>query len=403
MIFRRFGPPLLFAVLGAARIASAQPPTSAEIQTILSLHNQARCAVNPPAESMPALVWDTTLASVAQNWADQETFGHNANRTSDYAALGGSGYVGENIALGMGSATLAGLVNLWIEEGINYDAAANTCASGSCGHYTQVVWADTLRVGCGVSQILAPPFSGARFLVCNYAPGGNFFGERPYEIGTGTNAACSGAPADVTADAGTDVTLIANEFAVAPFTRTGTFTGAATEFEWRLNGAIVSNTLDISASLPPGVHVITFKAQTATSSASDSAVISVVLPALGTPGPQGPPGPAGPAGPEGPMGPIGPEGPAGPAGPPGTNGVDGADGAPGPQGPPGPAGPAGADATAVAGTLLFLPAGVTPPSGYVLIGSTQMSLRPNAAMPDKKDEVKGGAEVKITVNVFRKQ
>ena len=101
MIFRRSVPPFLIAVFGAVGLASAQAPTGAEVATILNLQNQARCAVNPPAENMPALTWDPLLAQVAQAHAEQEQFEFNVDRTTDYAALGGSGYVGETIAIAM--------------------------------------------------------------------------------------------------------------------------------------------------------------------------------------------------------------------------------------------------------------------------------------------------------------
>ena len=45
----------------------------------------------------------------------------------------------------------------------------------SCGHYTQVVWANTLSVGCGVA--VCPT---GTIVVCNYAPPGNYVGEKPY-------------------------------------------------------------------------------------------------------------------------------------------------------------------------------------------------------------------------------
>ena len=103
MIFRRSVPPFLIAIFGAVGLASAQAPTGADVATILNMQNQARCSVSPPAETMPALTWDPLLAQVAQAHADREVFEHNANRTAEYAAVGGSGYVGENIALGGGS------------------------------------------------------------------------------------------------------------------------------------------------------------------------------------------------------------------------------------------------------------------------------------------------------------
>jgi hypothetical protein len=53
--------------------------------------------------------------------------------------------------------------------------------------------------------------------------------------------------------------------------------------------------------------------------------------------------------------------------------------------------------------LLYLTAGVPPPAGYVFVGSFEQSLRPNVALPNGRTETNGGAEVKLFVNVYRKQ
>jgi Cysteine-rich secretory protein family len=170
-------------VCGLPALSAAQGLSALQQTEIVVLHNQARCGVNPPAASMPALRWDETLAAVAQSWANQGVLAHNPNRSSQYQGLGGSGYVGENLALG---ASTTRQVALWIAERASFNALTNTCATGAvCGHYTQVVWADTVAVGCGLGTV-----SGSPFLVCNYAPGGNFNGQPPYDIGAGVNDAC---------------------------------------------------------------------------------------------------------------------------------------------------------------------------------------------------------------------
>lgn len=43
-------------------------------------------------------------------------------------------------------------VMLWYAESSRYDYEMNTCASGSvCGHFTQLIWKTTKRIGCGQS------------------------------------------------------------------------------------------------------------------------------------------------------------------------------------------------------------------------------------------------------------
>ena len=217
-------------------------------------------------------------------------------------------------------------------------------------------------------------------------------------------------------DAGADVSLVADSSGFATFSRTAGVTGAATTYEWRLNGAVVSTTPSVSVALAPGTHTLMFSAGDGTNVASDSVTVTVTGGTLvgpaGPPGPPGPEGPQGPAGPEGPQGPAGPAGPAGPTGPAGPAGPAGPVGAAGPagpagaQGPAGPQGPTGAQGPAgpqgpqgpageglVPGSLLFLPDGVTPPAGYRLLGSQQTTLRPAT----------GGAEVRMRVLVYQKQ
>ncbi|XP_062868802.1 GLIPR1-like protein 1, partial [Trichomycterus rosablanca] len=58
-----------------------------------------------------------------------------------------------------------------------------------CGHYTQVVWAESYKVGCAVVDcpggVRNTDFShrpGAIF-ICNYATAGNYQGVPPYKRG----------------------------------------------------------------------------------------------------------------------------------------------------------------------------------------------------------------------------
>uniref|UniRef100_UPI0037E7259D peptidase inhibitor 16-like n=1 Tax=Semicossyphus pulcher TaxID=241346 RepID=UPI0037E7259D len=72
-------------------------------------------------------------------------------------------------------------------EHLNYDFHNNSCDEDKmCGHYTQMVWADTHRVGCAVhhcNDMEGLNWGKTYFLVCNYYPTGNYEGERPYVEG----------------------------------------------------------------------------------------------------------------------------------------------------------------------------------------------------------------------------
>ena len=96
--------------------------------------------------------------------------------------------MGENLALSVGlpvSSLVESAITGWVEgEMDNYDYANNSC-SGVCGHYTQVVWRDTQKVGCAVQQCetftgLGSSWDNGHITVCNYSPGGNYIGELPY-------------------------------------------------------------------------------------------------------------------------------------------------------------------------------------------------------------------------------
>ncbi|KAG5526237.1 hypothetical protein RHGRI_032500 [Rhododendron griersonianum] len=134
-------------------------------QDYLDGHNSARSAVG-----VGPMTWDANVAAYAQDYANQ--------RIGDCALQhsGGGGY-GENIAIGSGDfMTGAAAVDLWVEEKANYDYNSNSCVGGECGHYTQVVWKNSVRLGCARVQCN----SGSWFITCNYDPPGNYVGERPF-------------------------------------------------------------------------------------------------------------------------------------------------------------------------------------------------------------------------------
>jgi uncharacterized protein YkwD len=145
-------------------------------QALVDAHNSARARVEPAASPpLGEVTWDADIASVAQAWAERCVFEH-----SD-----GTGY-GENLALfsprDIDAALATATVELWESEAVDYDYDADSCAFGrQCGHYTQVVWRDTARIGCGIASCDdVPDFGPGIMFVCNYDPPGNFIGERPY-------------------------------------------------------------------------------------------------------------------------------------------------------------------------------------------------------------------------------
>jgi pathogenesis-related protein 1 len=133
--------------------------TTAEVDEILKQHNEIRAKLGSPE-----LVWNCDLANKAQEWAARGVFEH---RTT---SLGENLFVYTNAAIPVGTA-----IGTWMSEQPSWNNATGTCAAGKeCGHYTQIVWKKTLRIGCGVNRTLTGNWKV--MLVCNYDPAGNVTG-----------------------------------------------------------------------------------------------------------------------------------------------------------------------------------------------------------------------------------
>ncbi len=166
-----------------------------DIEGWTAAHNERRQQINAgevsgqPVASPPLddFTWDAILAGVAQNYAELCVWGHNDARTEQYAAAGGENvYVGENIYASWGGSAPSAdaVVGSWFSEYTYYHYDDNSCDEGEmCGHYTQIVWRDTKRVGCGIIRcdtLEGLNVNNAWYVVCDYAPGGNYMGQQPY-------------------------------------------------------------------------------------------------------------------------------------------------------------------------------------------------------------------------------
>uniref|UniRef100_A0A7C8ZM03 SCP domain-containing protein n=1 Tax=Opuntia streptacantha TaxID=393608 RepID=A0A7C8ZM03_OPUST len=120
------------------------------------------------------LVWDKDLEKYARWWASERS----ADCALQHSFPEGGFELGECIFWGSGSQwTPSDAVKAWADEEKYYDYDSNTCAEGQmCGHYTQIVWSTTRKLGC--ARVVCQ--DGDVFMTCNYDPPGNVIGERPY-------------------------------------------------------------------------------------------------------------------------------------------------------------------------------------------------------------------------------
>ncbi|XP_067283623.1 GLIPR1-like protein 1 isoform X2 [Pseudorasbora parva] len=192
---------VLISVTVLLNVVSTEPffdiRDPAFIEECVREHNMGRTNVNPPASNMRYMTWDEGLAVTARAWARFCIFKHNIHRKEVRRVHPTFPSVGENIWVGYPYSyfTVKSAVKSWVDEVKDYNYYQNQCTK-VCGHYTQVVWADTYKVGCAAQAcpngVAETGFSTlpAIIFVCNYATAGNYQGEAPYTTGT----QCSGCP-----------------------------------------------------------------------------------------------------------------------------------------------------------------------------------------------------------------
>jgi hypothetical protein len=140
----------------------------AELEGITAAHNVERSAVG-----VPATTWNAELADLAAGFIADCQFSHSSS--GERSDVAGFDYVGENLYMSGGfQPSGEDVTEAWASEKADYDYASNSC-SGVCGHYTQIVWRESTALGCAMKQC------GNGYIVsCEYGPGGNISGRRPY-------------------------------------------------------------------------------------------------------------------------------------------------------------------------------------------------------------------------------
>eukprot|EP00890_Picochlorum_soloecismus_P005141 jgi/Picsp_1/5628/NSC_02987-R1_pr-1 protein len=131
-----------------------------DAQKALDKHNAVRAAygANP-------MVWSQELAEYAQNVVDT------------CPSEPTPGMYGENMAIGT-ALTCEKAVNLWASEASKYPVDGVPGYSVQTGAFTQVVWKDSVEVGCAVKDCPT-----GTIVACSYKSPGNIIGQFEEQVG----------------------------------------------------------------------------------------------------------------------------------------------------------------------------------------------------------------------------
>ncbi len=146
---------------------------------VLHSHNKVRAK-----HRLQPLKWSDKLAKYSQEWADKLGSGSRCTmrHRSGEPPYGENLYWSSAVVWNDGKrvpnrVTIKDVVKVWTDEERWYNYQSNRCQPGKkCGHYTQVVWKDTTKVGCAMTMCA----DKSQTWVCSYDPPGNFTGMRPY-------------------------------------------------------------------------------------------------------------------------------------------------------------------------------------------------------------------------------
>lgn len=166
---------LALGMLLAGPCAAAPTPVATPFATqfparIVAAHNIERARMG-----RPPLVWDEALGNGAAVYAQQMALTGAFQHSNRQARRG----IGENLWMGThGAFSVEAMVGGWSSEKRYFTPGVfpNNSRTGNwedVGHYTQMIWPTTTRIGCALAS--TPRID---YLVCRYATAGNVDGTR---------------------------------------------------------------------------------------------------------------------------------------------------------------------------------------------------------------------------------
>ncbi|XP_073340782.1 cysteine-rich venom protein [Pagrus major] len=174
----------LHHVHAACNVTELCPATNETVQNeIVNLHNHFRRNVSPNATNMLKMNYSDEVAVSAQAWVDRCILAHGAPSTRTL-----KGYeLGENLFYSSKPLSWTDVITAWHNEESKFTYPLGDWKT--TGHYTQVVWNSSYRVGCGMTYCTN---DDVYFYACHYYRAGNFRGWPPYKNGE----SCASCPDD---------------------------------------------------------------------------------------------------------------------------------------------------------------------------------------------------------------
>lgn len=176
--------------------------TGEERREIVDLHNKFRAKLargeerrgrpgpQPGAADMLEMEWDNELANVAQRHADQCVFDHDCSecRSVDRWGVGQNLYIYKQ-SLRLPARSWKKALTDWYDE-VRLFSRKHVKPfqfSAAIGHYSQMGWADTYKVGCGATSYREGKWFSTLY-TCDYGPNGNFIRAQMYQQGRSCSA-----------------------------------------------------------------------------------------------------------------------------------------------------------------------------------------------------------------------
>eukprot|EP01133_Synstelium_polycarpum_P018028 gene18028-21520_t len=158
----------LCIILSAVAVQSAGELTQAEINTIVSTHNQWRASPSPAASTtIPALVWNTTMATRLQN--------HASKCDGKFSPEALNSINSEWKYTSSPTFNVGSILSSVLASSANYDWNAKACQSGKSCLWVTSIWAKSRQIACAKSLC-----SGKHVFFCDFYPAGNYIGVAPY-------------------------------------------------------------------------------------------------------------------------------------------------------------------------------------------------------------------------------